>query len=279
MNIHARASIPSSAQGLFRRDVSVAAFPLGRRLFLAAGLGLALVAARAQEMDIGVRSSIDDKVFGKSGATPAHGKIYGMLPPQQVVSDSKLVQPADGNLIAALVARELDNNGFQRVAKGQRPQIIISMHYGRGWLRNPYMAGAGPETPGGFSAVGGIDAPTVSVTGMGEQLFKEMGTGFLQKEQKAQYEKLFIRVTAWEYPTDPKSKPKMLWHTMVLVDDPDHRDLNRVAAEMLANAGHYFDKEIKEEEVDIYKPVPEGRVYVGKPEVVETPQTPPPKTK
>jgi len=279
MNIPARAFIPSSVQGWFRRDVLAAAFRLGRRLFLAGGLCLGLVAARAQEMDIGVRSSIDDKPFGKSGVTPVHGKIYGMLPPQLVTSDSKLVIPADGNLIAALVARELDNNGFQRVAKGQRPQIIISMHYGRGWLRNPYLAGAGPETPGGFSAVGGIDAPTVSITGMGEQLFKEMGTGFEQKLQKAQFEKLFIRVTAWEYPTDPKSKPRMLWHTMVLVDDPDHRDLNRVAAEMLANAGHYFDKEIKEEEVDIYKPVPEGRVYVGKPEVVETPPAPPPRSK
>ena len=274
-----RTSILSSAQGILRPDVVAAASRSGRWLFLTAGLCLGLAAARAQEMDIGIRSSIDDKVFGKSGANPVHGKIYGMLPPQLVTSDSKLVIPADGNLIAALVARELDNNGFQRVAKGQRPQIVISMHYGRGWLRNPYLAGAGPETPGGFSAVGGIDAPTVSITGMGEQLFKEMGTGFEQKLQKAQYEKLFIRVTAWEFPTDPKAKPKMLWHTMVLVDDPDHRDLNRVAAEMLANAGHYFDKEIKEEEVDIYKPVPEGRVYVGKPEVVETPPAPPPKAK
>ena len=107
-------------------------------------------------------------------------------------------------------------------------------------------------------------------------MFKEKQVGFEGKLQKAQFEKLFIRISAWAYPTDPKAKPKLLWHTTVLVDDPDHRDLNCVASEMLANAGHYFDQEIKQEEVDIYKPVPEGRVYVGKPEVVDTSAAPPP---
>ena len=57
----------------------------------------------------------------------------------------------------------------------------------------------------------------------------------------------------------------------MIVDDPDHRDLNAIAAEMLAAGAPYFDKEIKEEEVDIYKPLPEGRVNVGAPEVVEPP--------
>ena len=243
---------------------------------LAALLGLGLVSARAQEMDIGIRSAIDDKVFGKSGEIPKHGKIYGMLPPMLVKSEYRLAHPADGELIAALVARELDNHDFKRVAKGQKPEIVIGIHYGRGYLTNPYLANSGPETPGGFSAVGGIDAPTVSITGTGEQMFKEKQVGFEGKLQKAQFEKLFIRISAWAYPTDPKAKPKLLWHTTVLVDDPDHRDLNCVASEMLANAGHYFDQEIKQEEVDIYKPVPEGRVYVGKPEVVDTSAAPPP---
>jgi hypothetical protein len=249
----------------------------GRWLLLVLALGAGLASVRAQDMDIGIRSSIDDKVFGKSGEASKHGKIYGMLPPVLVQSEYKLVKPGDGELIAALVTRELDNHDFHRAPKGQHPEILITMHYGRGWLKNPYLAGSGPETPGGFSAVGGLDAPTVSITGMGEQLFKEKGTGFEAKLQKAQFEKLFIRVTAWSYPTDPKIKPRMLWHTTVLVDDPDHRDLNHVASEMLANAGHYFDKEIKEEEIDIYKPVPAGRVYVGKPEVVEEPAPPAPK--
>ena len=87
--------------------------------------------------------------------------------------------------------------------------------------------------------------------------------------QKAQYEKLCIRLTAWQYPTDPKAKPKQLWHTTMIVDDPDHRDLNTIAAEMLAAGAPYFDKEIKEEEVDVNKPLPEGRVNLGTPEVVD----------
>lgn len=255
-------SMPSVRRSFFL------SFRIGRGLLLASGLGLLLPVAHAQDINIGIRSTVVDKPFGK-GPAPVHGKIYGMLPPQLVPSEERTVKPVDTNLLAALVARELDAHGFRRVAKGQTPEIVISMYYGRGWLRNPYMAGAGPETPGSLSSVGGVDAPTVSITGTGEQLFKEMGPGYEAKLQKAGYEKLFIRVTAWEYPKDAKSRPKMLWHTTMVADDPDHRDLNSIASEMIKQGANFFDKEIKEEEVDLYKPVPEGRVRVGTPEVVE----------
>ena len=243
------------------------------RWLVAAGcVGLLGPAARAQstEMAIGIRTEVVDKPDGiRAEPAPEHGKIYGMLPPQPVASEEKLVKPVNPNLLAGLVVTELDKRGFHRVVRGQKPEIIIGMYYGRGWLRNPYMAGAGPETPGGASAVGGIDAPTVSITGTGGQMFKEKGTGFEQKLQRAQYEKLYIRVTAWQYPTDSKAKPKELWHTTMVVDDPDHRDLNAVAADMLAAGSAFFDRESKEEEVEVYKPIPEGRVYVGTPEVVD----------
>lgn len=248
--------------------------PAWRWLLAAGCVALIGPAARAQsnEMAIGVRTEVVDKPDGiRAEPAPEHGKLYGMLPPQPVASEEKLVRPVDPNLLAGLVVTELDKRGFHRVVRGQKPQIIIGMYYGRGWLRNPYMAGAGPETPGGASSVGGIDAPTVTITGTGAQMFKEKGTGFEAKLQRAQYEKLYIRVTAWQYPTDPKVKPKELWHTTMVVDDPDHRDLNAVAAEMLAAGSAFFDRESKEEEVEVYKPVPEGRVYVGTPEVVNTP--------
>jgi hypothetical protein len=55
----------------------------------------------------------------------------------------------------------------------------------------------------------------------------------------------------------------------MVVDDPDHRDLNASMAKMLEAGAPYFDKEPKGPEVDIYKPIPPGRVNVGTPEVVE----------
>jgi hypothetical protein len=59
----------------------------------------------------------------------------------------------------------------------------------------------------------------------------------------------------------------------MVVDDPDHRDLNKIAATMLEAGAPFFDRQIKDREADIYKPLPNGRVNVGTPTVV------PPKTK
>ena len=89
------------------------------------------------------------------------------------------------------------------------------------------------------------------------------------KSQKAEFEKLCIRVIAFQYLADPKARAKRLWDTIMYVDDPEHRDLNEIAAKMLEAGAPYFDKEIKEEEVDVIKPLPDGHVNVGTPEVVE----------
>ena len=244
------------------------------RWWLVAGCAAVLTgAARAQlnDLDVGVRSAWKDKPFGKSDAKPGkdHGRVYALLQVKMIASEDKLVKPVDANRLAGLVVHELDAHGFSRVLKGNKPEILITILYGRGWLRNPYLACAGPETPGGESSVGGVDAPSVTITGIPSQLFKEKGTGFEGKLQKAQYEKLYIHLTAWKYPTEPKERAKQLWTTTMIVDDPDHRDLNAVAAEMLAAGAPYFDKEINEEEVDVNRPLPEGRVNLGTPEVVD----------
>ena len=44
--------------------------------------------------------------------------------------------------------------------------------------------------------------------------------------------------------------------------------------QMLAAGAPYFDKEIKEEEIDVYRPISEGRVEVGTPEVIGDPLKP-----
>jgi len=262
---------------VFRRLTSRSLF--GSRWLLAAGcLGCLAGAAGAQYngLDISVRSEIADKPFGKSDPKdrPVHGKVYAIFAVNLIQSQDKLVKPVDATRLAGLVVHELDQHGYVRMLKGQQPDVLISVLYGRGWLRNPYLAGSGPETQGGASSVPGVGSPSVSITGIPTQLFKEMGTGFEAKLQKAQYEKLCIRITAWQYPTDAKAKPKQLWSTTMIVDDPDHRDLNTIAAAMLAAGSPYFDKEIKEEEVDITSPLPEGRVNVGPVEVVKDPLKP-----
>ena len=61
----------------------------------------------------------------------------------------------------------------------------------------------------------------------------------------------------------------MLWKTIMVVDDPDHRDLNAIAEKMLEAGAPYFDKEIREPEATIFKPLPDAHVNVGTPEVVD----------
>ena len=107
-----------------------------------------------------------------------------------------------------------------------------------------------------------------------QQLVDEKSPGYEAKLQKASYEKLYLRVIAWEYPRQPKAKAKMLWKTTMVVDDPDHRDLNAIAQKMFEAGAPYFDREIRDPEVEVYQPLPDGRVNVGTPEVVPAKKQP-----
>ena len=60
----------------------------------------------------------------------------------------------------------------------------------------------------------------------------------------------------------------MLWKTIMVVDDPDHRDLNEVAATMLHAGAPMFDKLTKQKEVFVNTTLPEGHIKLGTPEVV-----------
>jgi hypothetical protein len=62
--------------------------------------------------------------------------------------------------------------------------------------------------------------------------------------------------------------------TTMFVDDPDHRDLNLIADQMLAQGAPYFDRHVgREEEVIINTVTNEGHVNVGPVEVVKDPKT------
>ena len=260
MKNHAPATVCSRPQ--------LRARALAWRLLLGAGcLGLGARAAPGPEdlpLDIGVRSSVD-KPFGgfRHKPAPKHGKIYLIAVVDRAPSAEKLVRPVDERGMLQALRQELASHGYREITKDQTPEIVLTVVYGRGWLRNPYLADAMVNELAG-------DPPVATILGgIPTQLIKEREAGFEAKLQKAQFEKLFIRVTAWQYPSAPKEKPKDLWKTTMIVDDPDNRDLNQVYQAMLAAGAPYFDQEIKDEEVEIRKPVPEGKVKVGTPEVVK----------
>jgi len=232
--------------------------------------GLTAHPARADQdnqLEINVRSEVKDKPIDKPLEKGAgnHGKIYAILAVQLIPEEERMVKPVDAQKLGDLVRHELDTHGFRTVVKGQSPDILITVQYGRAWLRNPYFGDAQTAQ----TQIFGLPKNTVTLATRTSP--RDTTTGFKAKAQKAEFEKLCIKLTAWQFMTDPKARAKRLWSTTMIVDDPDHRDLNAIAAEMLAAGAPYFDKEIKEEEVDIYKPLPEGRVNVGAPEVVEPP--------
>lgn len=244
---------------------------------------LLAVIARAQsasELDVGVRTQLDRNKKLPDGrrahelhAAVEHGKIYGFLLMQPVNSREPLVKPVDKQIILRELTRQLEAHGYHHVALNQKPEILLTVIYGRSWLPNPYyienidVDNMGPEEIPFAQEI--QDKNTGVAMDNPQMLARLMEAGGRSKATKAAYEKLFIIVRAWRYPAHPKDKPEVLWVTTMLVDDPDHRDLNVLAASMLEAGAPYFDREIKGEEVDVYKPLPEGHVKLGTPEVVE----------
>ncbi len=260
------------------------------RVLVASCLLLLATTARAQDADIGVRSKVMDKdlQWGHKTASPeegGHSKTFAIVAIEEVKAADRLVKPVDQQNILVQLYEQLLANGFTKYAKGTKPDILLAVSYGRGEMQNPYFHGQG-EVAGnsdvnaataaagpGQSGENDSGATSVTLTGaiaIGQTVFDHRTAGYEAKLQKAGFEKLFIRVAAFAYPTDPKAKPKMLWKTIIVADDPDHRDLNKIAAEMLKAGAPYFDKDLKKPEIEFWHGVPKGQVNVGTPEVVQS---------
>jgi hypothetical protein len=250
-------------------------------LLIAAGVVSFRPEVCAQPVDIGVRSKVMDKdlQWGHKTASPeegGHSKTFAIVAIDEIRTNDKLVKPVNQENILVQLYEQLLANGFKKYAKGTKPDILLAVSYGRGDLSNPYLHGEGeigglgvPAPPGGGG--GETDATVQFLTGtvaIGQTVFDHRTQGYEAKLQNAQFEKLFIRVTAFAYPTDKKAKLKMLWKTVIVADDPDHRDLNKIAAEMLKAGAPYFDKDLKTPEIKFWHGVPVGQVHVGTPEVV-----------
>jgi hypothetical protein len=251
-------------------------------MFALAGVALFLTRAEAQQntggLDISVRSGIDNAEKIKRDEDPGYAadpakRLRGFLLArvQEEPGGEKLVRPVNAAAIAKDLTRQLEDRGFHPVLPNQKPEIVITVKYGRGYLlSNPYLdpdvlRAGNPQKVEQHSNLS--DSPPNNPVRMHDQY-----VGREEKAQRAGYEKLIIQVRAWKYPPplDPKEKAELLWMTTMHVDDPDHLDLNAISSTMLAAGAPYFDRHIgREHEVVVNAGLSDGHVNVGTPEVVE----------
>lgn len=248
-------------------------FPLWRGWL---GLGYLAFGASAwagspyESFEVGVRSSV------VAGAVP-HGGNYVLLSAQLIDSTYRLIKPVDEAALMARLVQALGEHGFHEANSERKADLLLTMQYGRGWLPNPYLTDRAVTTATSDAPIPGTSSAYLmqsrEIRSDGH-LMDKLATGFEARAQKAAYEKLYIHVVAWEYPADGNAKARMLWQTTMVVDDPDHRDLNVVVGKMLAAGAPYFGQETKEPEVEVQTPVADAQVQVGTPEVVGAPPPP-----
>lgn len=260
-------NIPSKACCLIR-GLLLAAFAS-----LSVSIGL-LSAAPSEnpsgaQVEIDVRSQVDERWEGVRKRGPIeHGKVYLIASVNESPSPQKLIQPVDKDGLLRQFRKTLTSHGFNEAMEGDTPDVVLTVLYGRGFVRNPYLA----------NIDGDISAPSIEPTpdesaraaAIKPSLYQDRMWGrYEQKVIKAQKEKLFIRVTAWKFPEHAQEKPFELWKTTMVVDEPDQNDLNQLYPQMLAAGANFFDRPMKTEEVTVSKPLKEGNVEVGPVKVVE----------
>ena len=229
--------------------------------------------AADDDFQINVRSSVERAFKGLGKEPPRdHGRTYSIISIEQIDNlDNKLVRPVNEFALLKNLNKVLDRHGFHEAAGDAKPEILLTVLYGRGWLLNPYLDD---------DVIGGMDSEVVTIVGIPKDVIRHKEPGFEEKVQRAGGEKLIINVTAWQYPAEKKAgakraKPKELWRTTINTDDAD-QDLNVQMEKMLAAGAVYFDREIDKEEVSVSSALPEGDVKVGTPVVID-PKTSPQK--
>lgn len=257
--------------------------PTSLRCLLAGLVVSATPVLRAQmeieqgDYEIGVRSGIDDAEkhhrdndheYGDNESR--HARIYVLAAARQVASEERLWKDVDAKAMATAVKKQLNLQGFREAGKDEKPELIVTVDYGRGYLSNPYTDSMADKSINNLS-----DSDRVEVWPSHRSYHR-----LEEKRQAAAQEKLVIMIIAYKYPppANPKKKPVMAWRTIMYVGAPDFRDLNQMYEKMLASGAPYFDRHIeRESEVVIDTALPEGHVSIGTPEVVNYPSAPPKK--
>ncbi len=233
-----------------------------RTFLLGAIVGASGALAIAQaDLDINIRTTVEIPKDRSLGAHPT----FLLFPPVQVAAAERLarpVAPATLEAIPRLLQERLQAMGYVGVVGKEKPELLITTQYGRGQLPNPYNA----------DRMGRIDpngTETTSVTGLPDARRFEV-----EREAKRQFaneEKLFFTISALDFASLQKNpkKPTVVWTTTMIVDDPDHRDLNGIYKQMIAAGAEYFNRRIDREEVQVPTAIREGRVEIGTPSVVD----------
>lgn len=222
-------------------------------------------------LDIAIRSAVQREyqgLFGGLAPPTQYRKSYVILSITEIPSAQPLVRPVDLNAFKKLLVAELAKEGFQETPPEQRPGMMITVLYGRGYLRNPYQKGmpAGSAENQGLFILSGLDAIN--------QLANERSITFQQNLYNAGQEKLFVIISAWNFPDELTTKggkvkkPERLWHTIAMINRPDVRDFNEFIGPMLTAAGGYFGRDTKDEEAFVTTTPPAGSVHIGETTVV-----------
>lgn len=224
----------------------------------------ASVSAEELPLDIQVRSEIDRpfKGWGKEDVKH-HGYVYMLASITEARSEQPLVMPVDEKILAKHLHAQLRKRGYREYSAAEPPEIILTILYGRGYLKNPYLADSMYNEM--------FDPPVSTILGANpKQIMRQREYGYEEKLQAANFEKLFIQVNAWANPSDlPEPKPgkkkknKLLWKTTMITDDPMHRDLNQFISKLLTAGSGFFDHEMDDDEVFIRDDLPEGYVEYG----------------
>ncbi|MEO7797767.1 MAG: hypothetical protein ABIY47_08595, partial [Opitutaceae bacterium] len=122
-----------------------------RLLVTLIGLGSLAQSASGQPADlqIGVRSGIDQSEKNKRDRDSAYANdpakrlrlfLLARVSQETVGSNEKLLKSVDARLLAKQVTQQLESQGFRPIGPKQKPEIIITVKYGRGQLMsNPYL--------------------------------------------------------------------------------------------------------------------------------------------
>lgn len=248
-----------------RGSVSLTALAIGTGLAFAAEK---TAAAPESTVAIGVRSSVDERWEGVHRRGPIeHGKVYLIGSLKQSPVGPKLVRPVDEAGLLLQLRQQLNTQGFRECGANETPDVVLTLLYGRGHLRNPYLANIAGDI-GAESIVPTQTESWLAATTDPRLYDKRQRPAYEHKVIAAQKEKLFIRVAAWKYPGDRKEAPVQFWKTTMVVDDPATNDLNALYPQMLAAGVRFFDRTAPEEEVRILAPIT-GTVKLAPLEILE----------
>jgi hypothetical protein len=212
---------------------------------------------------IDIRAEVDQGWKGLSKRGPvAHGKVYALVSVKETKTEEPLLKSLDEHELLRLVRAELAANGFREIAAGEKPDVVLTITYGRGFLHNPHVE------RGTVTDELNSEGPTANINSA-RQAFKQREPGFEAKRQRAQAEKLSITVSAWKLPAARGEKPHLYWRTSMVTDNPAGRDLNLAMPALLKAGAKYFDRETKEGEVTINTTMPTGTVKLGPLNVIE----------